>query len=143
MTSPNHRDLIPSAGLILLGGYALYEASSMSAFGAIFPRLAGGGMTLGGMALAVRALVFNAASPVPAETLGRPALMLATLAAWAVALPIIGFIPASLIGAAAAMVIAMNDRPSAKELIYHAVGLTALILAIAGVFGGLLNVPLP
>ncbi len=138
-----HRDLIPAIGLFIFGSYALWEAREMSVFGAIFPQLAGGGLVLGALTLALRAVVF-APVTTPAEgTLLRPVLMLASLFCWSVLLPVFGFIPTSLIGAGLCMLIAQQTKVSPKTLAFQFVGLVGLVLLMAMIFGQLLNVPLP
>ncbi|NSX53758.1 tripartite tricarboxylate transporter TctB family protein [Parasulfitobacter algicola] len=94
-----HRDLVPGIALLVLGGYMLWEARQMSVFGAIFPQLAGAGMVLCALAMVLRAWIVSPASAPPDGALLRPILMLATLLGWAVILPLLGFIPTSLIGA--------------------------------------------
>lgn len=138
-----HRDLVPAIGLFAIGGYALWEAREMSVFGAIFPQLAGAGLVLGAVALAVRATVFAPDVPPNEGTLGRPILMLASLLGWAILLPVLGFVPTSLIGVGLCMMIAQQTRVSVQTLLLQFAGLAALVLLMVVIFGQLLNVPLP
>jgi len=136
---------VSTAPLILLavGGYVLYEATSMTAFGAIFPRLAGIGLVLGSLALLARAAL-GKPDMRPAPDKAAPAvLLLATLMGWALLLPIIGFVPACLIGAALTMALAEPSMPRFRELALRGGGLILTILAIATLFSRGLNVPLP
>ncbi|WP_299687871.1 tripartite tricarboxylate transporter TctB family protein [uncultured Tateyamaria sp.] len=138
-----HRDIAAAAGLLALGGYALWEAQSMSVFGAIFPQLAGAGMVLGAILLALRALIWSPALPTNTGTVLRPLLMLAALAAWAILLPVTGFVATSVVGAGVCMIIAQQHAVPFRTLALQGAGLTALVLLVALLFGRLLNVPLP
>ncbi len=138
-----HRDLIPAIGLFIFGSYALWEAREMSVFGAIFPQLAGGGLVLGALTLALRAVVLAPVTTPAKGTLLRPILMLASLFGWSVLLPVLGFIPTSLIGAGLCMLIAQQTKVPPKTLAFQFVGLVGLVLLMAIIFGQLLNVPLP
>lgn len=143
MTRFLHRDIAASAGLLALGGYALWEAQSMSVFGAIFPQLAGGGMVLGAVLLALRAVIWTPAVPADTATILRPLLMLAALAGWAILLPITGFVATSVVGAGLCMLIAQQHSVPARTLALQFAGLCGLVLLVALLFGRLLNVPLP
>ena len=138
-----HRDLAPSAALLGAGGYALWEALDMTTFGAVFPMLAGGGMVLGGLALAARAVLFVPEVPAPVGTVSRPLLLLATLLLWAILLPITGFVPTSAVAVLVVMAIAQQDSAPINTLLLQAAALIALVGIVAVVFGTLLNVPLP
>ncbi len=138
-----HRDIAAASGLLVIGGYALWEARQMSVFGAIFPQLAGAGMVLGAILLLIRAIVWAPAVPQADGTLLRPLLMLAALAGWAILLPIFGFVPVSLVGAGVCMLIAQQTMVPMRVLALQFAGLAGLILLVAVLFGRLLNVPLP
>ncbi|MEM9797160.1 MAG: tripartite tricarboxylate transporter TctB family protein [Pseudomonadota bacterium] len=138
-----HRDLAPSAALVLLGAYALWETLSMSTFGAIFPRLAGSGLLLGGIALAVRTLWQSPPATRPPGGLRRPILFLLLLLGWAILLPVTGFVPTSIAGALLAMVLAFDARPRARSILIQSAALIGVVLMVALLFGRLLMVPLP
>ncbi|KIT16243.1 tripartite tricarboxylate transporter TctB family protein [Jannaschia aquimarina] len=138
-----HRDLLPSVVLILLGAYALWETLAMSTFGAIFPRLAGFGLLLGGIALAVRAVWRNPPVTRPHGDLARPLLFLALLLGWAILLPVTGFVPTSIGGAILAMALAFEERPAARSVLAQSAALVGVVVLVALLFGRLLLVPLP
>lgn len=143
MTRIVHRDIAAAGMLLVLGAYALWEAREMSVFGAIFPQLAGAGMVLGAVLLALRAVIWSPPVPRDNGTVLRPLLMLGALAAWAVLLPVLGFVPTSIIGAGLCMLIAQQEAVSLRVLAVQFAGLAALVLLVALLFGRLLNVPLP
>ncbi|EBA12637.1 tripartite tricarboxylate transporter TctB family protein [Roseobacter sp. CCS2] len=143
MTRFMHRDIAAALGLLIVGAYALWEAREMSVFGAIFPQLAGAGMVLGAILLALRAAIWIPDVPQNDGAILRPLLMLAALASWAVLLPILGFVPTSLIGAGACMLIAQQDPLPLRTRALHFAGLATLVVSVAFLFGYLLNVRLP
>jgi hypothetical protein len=134
---------LPPIILLAVGIYVLVEAASMSAFGAIFPRLAGLGIILGSLALLVRIALNRPESRPEPDHAKRALLLLATLLIWALMLPVIGFIPACLLGAAATMFLAEPNYPGHRVLAIRAAGLCATIILIALLFSRGLNVPLP
>ncbi len=143
MGNPRYRDALPASILVLIGGFFLFEARSMSTFGAVFPMLAGGGMMLGGLALFARTLMFELEAHRPNGTFGRPLLLLLALLLWALALPVLGFALSSTVAALLVILIATQERPSAKTLALQVIGVVILIAVITVVFGTLLKVQLP
>ena len=143
MTRLTHRDLIPALALILIGGWALWETQEMSVLGAVFPRLAGAGMLLGGLLLAGRAIVLAPPARVPEGGLLRPVLFLALLLAWAVLLPVTGFVATSVVASILAMLLSAEDRPTPRSALIQAAALVAIVILLALVFGQVLKVKLP
>ena len=134
---------LPPLILLLAGGYMLIEAAGMTEFGAIFPRLAGGGFVVGALVLLARVAAGKPdAVPTP-DKAGRALLLLAVLMAWAFLLTAIGFVPACLIGAAATSVLAQSRLPPARTLAIRAAGLMTITFTVAALFSLVLNVPLP
>lgn len=143
MTRPLHRDLIPSLVLVCGGGYALWEAATMTTFGAVFPTLAGAGMVLGGLALSLRAVFWPPQNLSAQAALSRPLVLLSALLIWAVLLPVTGFIATSIVAALIVMRIAQQDPPGLRSNLIQSSALIAMVCIIAIVFQHLLNVPLP
>ncbi len=143
MNKLHHRDIVPSFVFVFLGGFMIFEARSMSTFGAVFPMLSGAGMLLGGLALCVRAILFNPLSRAPAGTVGRPLLLLLVLMLWAVALPLIGFAQSALLAGLIVILIATQETAVAKTIVAQFLGVAVLIAAITLIFGTLLKVQLP
>ena len=123
-----HRDIVPAVVLILFGGWVLWQTLEMSVLGAVFPRLAGIGMLLGGITLGLRAIFAAPASPVPEGQVLRPLLLMLVLLAWAILLPPIGFVPTSILGAIAVMFLSMEDPPALRGAVIQVV---AVILRAA------------
>ena len=143
MTRFAHRDLIPALALILLGAWALWQTLEMSVLGAVFPRLAGGGMLIGGLAIGLRALLLVPPVRIPEGELVRPLLLLALLLIWAVLLPYTGFVATSICGAILAMFLAADDRPSPRSVAVQGVSLALLVGLVALLFGEVLMGKLP
>ena len=138
-----HRDLIPAAALILIGAWALWDTRDMSTFGAIFPQLASGGMLIGGLALAGRAILLAPPVRIPEGELMRPLLLLALLLVWAVMLPITGFIATSIAAALVTMLLSTETRPTTRGILIESGSLIVIVLAVALLFGQVLQVQLP
>lgn len=143
MDKLRHRDVIPSLVFVLLGGFFIFEARSMTTFGAVFPMLAGGGMLIGGLALCGRAVLFDPISQRPVGTFGRPLLLLLVLLLWALALPMIGFAESALLAAVTVILVATQETPRAKTIAAQILGVAILIAVITLIFGTLLKVQLP
>lgn len=134
---------LPPVILMVCGACILYEATLMSTFGAIFPALAGVGIILGSLALMGRIALRLPDTRPPPERGMHALLLLAILLAWAVLLPVIGFIPACILGAAATMFLAQDEKAAPRVLAIRSAGLLVTILAVALLFSRGLNVPLP
>lgn len=134
---------LPPLILIVTGGYILTEAATMTPFGAIFPRLAGGGLVIGALVLLARVAAGQPETIPKPQKAGRALLLLAVLTAWSLLLTVIGFVPACLLGAVAASVLVEPRLPLARTLASRTAGLVATILVIASLFAFVLNVPLP
>lgn len=137
------RQALPALTLFFAGVYILFEAASMTQFGAVFPRLAGGGLIIGSSVLLAKLAMGKPDQLTRPDRTGRALLLLVALMAWAVLLPVIGFVPACLVGAAATMTLADPKPPSLRVLARRSAGLLVLILAVAVLFSRVLNVPLP
>ncbi|GFE67050.1 tripartite tricarboxylate transporter TctB family protein [Litoreibacter roseus] len=138
-----HRDLPPGLVLIGLGSWALWETLTMSVLGAVFPRLAGSGMLVGGVILCIRALWRAPPVQPPEGELTRPLLFLALLLGWAVMLPITGFVLTSVCAALLAMFLSADEKFDAKTAAIQAISLAALVGVAALLFGQILMVNLP
>lgn len=143
MNSPLQKDMWPAVILIGVGAYGLYEAVSMSTFGAIFPQFAAGGMILGGLILVVRVLFNKLETAKYAGELNRPLILISILLFWAISFPLLGFIISSIISGLLAMLTAQQEKIPLKSYVYQLGGILALILVIDHLFVNLLNVPLP
>lgn len=143
MTRLMHRDVAPALILILLGAWALWQTLEMSVLGAVFPRLAGIGMLLGGLTLGARALILRPATSLQEGELTRPLLLLALLLAWAVLLPVTGFVLTSIVAATVAMLIGADERPSLKSALSQIAAIVVTVSVLALLFGQVLMVNLP
>jgi len=138
-----HRDLLPSLVLFALGGYAMWEASTMSVMGRVFPTLASLGLLLGSLALAFRAVWWQPAPVFSVGTVRRPLALLSVLFGWALLLPVIGFVPVSMAGVFLVSLVAEQEQRHRRGLFIQGAALVALVLFIAVVFGQVLKVNLP
>ncbi|WP_375573264.1 tripartite tricarboxylate transporter TctB family protein [Ahrensia marina] len=138
-----HRDMLPALVLFAFGAYAMWEATSMSVMGRVFPTLASVGLLLGSLALAVRAFLWQPAPVFAVGTVARPLLLLAVLLGWALFLPVVGFVPVSIAGALLISLVAEQERRTRRSLLTQAAALIALVVFIALVFGQVLKVNLP
>ncbi|WP_420414033.1 tripartite tricarboxylate transporter TctB family protein [Roseibium sp.] len=137
------RSILPLAFFAAAGVYGLYEAQGMTDFGAIFPRFASGVIVLASAAQLIQHLRGKEAAGYGSGTLLRPLLLLAVLLGWALLLPVLGFVPTSLLGAGLAWLIASQEPKPLKTRVLQASSLAALVLVVDFVFGQLLLVPLP
>lgn len=137
------RSILPLAFFASAGVYGLYEAQAMTDFGAIFPRFASGVIVLASVAQLIQHLRGREATSHGSGTLLRPLLLLAVLLGWALLLPVLGFVPTSLLGAGLIWLIASQEPKGLKTRVLEASSLAALVLVVDFVFGRLLLVPLP
>jgi hypothetical protein len=135
--------MLPALVLLAFGAYAMWEATSMSVMGRVFPTLASVGLLLGSLALAVRAFLWQPAPVFAVGTVARPLLLLGVLLGWALFLPVVGFVPVSIAGALLITLVAEQERRTHRNLLIQAAALIALVVFIALVFGQVLKVNLP
>lgn len=138
-----HRDMLPAGVLFALGAYAIWEASTMSVMGRVFPTLASMGLLVCSIALAIRALFWQPAPVLAVGTVARPLALLAVLFGWALLLPLIGFLPVSIAGVLLVSLVAEQEQRTRRGLLIQAAALVALVLFIALIFGQVLKVNLP
>lgn len=143
MTREFHRDLVPAIALIVVGTYALWEATGMTTFGAVFPTLAGGGLVLGGAALTLRAIFWEPETQRVDGGVLRPLVLLAALLIWALLLPITGFVATSILAALVVMRVTQQTPLPLKSYLMRGTGLCIMVGFVALIFQQLLNVPLP
>ena len=131
--------LVASAGI-----FALHAADEMTTFGSIFPRFASDVIVVGSAALLVQALFFQrAAVAATSPASGRAWLLALLLLAWALLLPITGFVVTSLLGSAGVLAISQLGKPTWQSLLLQAGSSAAFVFTAAFIFDALLNVPLP
>jgi hypothetical protein len=116
----------------------------MTTFGSIFPKFAGSVIVVGSVVLIMQAVFFRKAEhAAPSRASARSLWLAACLLAWALLLPITGFVVTSLFGTAAVLAVSQNGRPTWRGLLVQAGSSAAFVFGVAFVFGSFLNVPLP
>lgn len=132
--------------LIGIGGGVLLGTSAMSPMAAVFPRTIALAMMVAAALLAMQSLRRRAAREADARPDGsmvRRALLMVSMLAWALLLPVLGFVTTGLAGFVALLAIANHDgwRPG-RTLAYLTVALVTVLLAWL-LLRQVLNVPLP
>lgn len=130
-----------------LAAYVLFEGSSMSAMGSVFPTTIGSAMLLLSLAVIARNLLTRPA-PAPAraathESTPRRLAFIVAMVAWTVLIPLLGFYLASLLAFAVILAIATHERVAPKTWV--ALGAIGLVI-VTGFYllmSDVLLIPLP
>lgn len=135
--------LLVALTCIALGAWVIHEADSFSRFAAIFPRSVAMIMILASTIWILIAAFGPKHQRLPAPgTLGRPLGLITVGVLWAVLIPTLGFLPASIIGFIGAMLLAKFDPwPGRKWVKFLAIGVAVVVGGYA-LFKFALHVPL-
>lgn len=136
--------LAGAAAAILLGGWMLHEAAAFSDFAAVFPRTIAMVMIAASLLLAGRILLVPAVRtrPEPGSP-GRRLALVAVAVAWVAAMPVAGFLAASLAGFLATMRVARFTPWSTRQAVFEGLAALAIVGGFYLVFEWGLGVPLP
>ncbi|MDX6751712.1 tripartite tricarboxylate transporter TctB family protein [Geminicoccaceae bacterium 1502E] len=138
------RGLAGAAACLLMAGWALWESQGFSQLGAVFPRAVALAMILAALLLVLRLLRGREPASGPAGGSSRRRLgLLAVAALWVAALPVLGFVAASVAGFLATMAVASFEAWTGRRLLGRVILAVVVVLAFRLLFGELLNVPLP
>jgi CDP-diglyceride synthetase len=138
-------DALVAAAIAVVAILALWNAQQFSQFGSIFPRVAGGVMLLGSLALVCRALLGRGPAGPKRSSSGLPnsIALIVVLLVWILALEWAGFVLASWVAFVALALIAGGERPSLRRFALYAVLGVVLVVGLQTLFQQVLNVRLP
>lgn len=135
--------LMVALACIGLGGWVLYESYSYSKFAGIFPRTVAIALILGSLAWVIMVAVgIGRPSAYVHGSRWRPMALIGVGVGWGLLIPVLGFLPASVIGFVGAMLLGKFHAWSLRAWAAHlalAVVVTGLAYAL---FAMALNVPL-
>lgn len=155
---PRRRDwpgTIAAVIFILLGLWVLQQSRSMTAMGAVFPTAIAIAMIVFSIALLIanlrpRKTLQDGATvseetirPRTAESTPRRLALVGVLVAWALLLPVIGFLVTSLVAFLAVLVIANYDSWTARRVIGFVAGSVVVVAAFYLLLVKVLQVPMP
>lgn len=135
--------LLVALACIALGVWVLFESNTFSRFASIFPRAVAIAMILASASWVVLVALGIGRRGEPAEgSKWRPLGLIGVSITWATLIPVLGFIPASILGFTGAMLLGKFDSWSLRTWLGHlAFAVLATVLAYA-LFAWGLNVPL-
>jgi hypothetical protein len=155
---PRRRDwpgMIAAVVFILLGLWVLQQSRSMTAMGSVFPTAIAIAMIVFSIALLItnlrpRKSVRDGATvpeeairPGTAESTPRRLALVGILVAWALLLPVIGFLVTSLVAFLAILVTANYDSWTARRAIGFIAGSVVVVAAFYLLLVEVLQVPMP
>lgn len=155
---PRRRDwpgMIGAILFILLGLWVLQQSRSMTAMGSVFPVAIAIAMIVFSIALLIANLrprmAVREGAAVPEETIRagtaestpRRLALVGVLVAWALLLPVIGFLVTSLVAFLAVLVIANYDNWTARRAIGFIAGSAVVVVAFYLLLVEVLQVPMP
>ena len=145
--APAGRDwpgLAGAAAAALLGAWMLRQATDFSDLAAVFPRTIAFVMIGAAAVLALRILIWpSVRAAVERGSAPRRVALVAVAALWVGAIPLAGFLTASLAGFFGAMLVARFDAWTARRAAVDLAAGAALVVGFYLLFEAGLGVPLP
>lgn len=143
---PGPGGVVVAALLIVFACFVLWDTLGyVDSDSSVFPRTVAGVLILASLAYIVVWLLGRAEpeDPAPAGSWPRRILLVAVMLVGALAMPLVGFIPAALPIFGALLLAAMYDKWTPFRIVVYPVVGVAIVLGFYYVFQELLQVPLP
>lgn len=148
---PDWAGAVGAAAFAIIGAYVLWASLAMSQNAAAFPR------TVGGILLGLSIIQFvrsatgrsstvleeGVSLAAQKEGLGRRLTLIATLIAWAILFPILGFVVTSFVAAIVLTFTAQFGSMSAVRATIYLISVTVMVAGFYLLMVRVLNIPLP
>lgn len=148
---PDRAGAVGAVVFALIGAYVLWASLDMSDNAAAFPRAVGAILLGLSLIQLVRSATGRSSTVLEEgvsladqrEGLGRRLTLIATMAAWAILFPVIGFVVTSFAAAIVLTATAQFGRPSPARAAVYAISISAIVFGFYLLMVHVLNIPLP